>query len=300
MTGMPPNGAPIGGGFSEGELKFASFWVRNRMALTRAGFLALIVVNVALWLYVLWGIIDAFAISYPRESRITSEIASNQITFDALEADRPKNVQTGGAMVFETTDGRYDMAVDVENPNGQWWADFNYRFNISGQQTPVRSGFIMPLTKTTITELGYKPPTRGGTSAQLVVDNIRWHRVDPALVGATYKDFEIERFNVAFENIAHESSLVIGSKQIGRTTFDLVNRGAFGYWAMDVIVKLYRGSSVVGINRITLTKVIPGETRHVELDWFEKLPSSITRTEIIPVINFLDASSYLPTEQFRP
>jgi hypothetical protein len=295
---MASNGASIGGGFTSGELSFASFWVRNRPALIRAGYGVLIAVNVAFWGYVIWGILDAYAISYPRESRITQEIAQDQLALEALQKDQPQNVRAGNVMVFQTTEKRYDMAVDMENSNAQWWAEFNYRFNFSGEQTPLRSGFILPGSKTTLTELGFKPKGTGGATAQLAVENVRWHRVDPSQVGTTYKDFELKRMNVAFEDVEFQSGLVIGTQKIGRTSFDLVNRGSYGYWSMDVAVKLYRGGSVIAVNRITLTRIVPGETRHVELDWFENLPS-VTRTEIIPIVNLLDEGVYLPTEQFR-
>ncbi|MFH1078591.1 MAG: hypothetical protein V1745_04935 [Patescibacteria group bacterium] len=294
---MAENGAAIGGGFTEGELKFASFWVRNRPAIRKAVYVAFIVVNVGLWGYVLWGILDAYAISYPRESRITADIAQDQVTMDALQADRPVNVRAANALVLATTDGRYDMAVDVENPNAQWWAEFTYRFNFSGEQTSLRNGFIMPGSKTVLTELGFRPKGRGGATAQLVVDGIRWHRVDPSVVGASYKEYELERSNVAFENVTYQGGLVVGTKEVGRTSFDLKNRGSYGYWSYDVVVRLYRGSTVVGVNRISLMKISPGDERHFDLDWFEKLPS-VTRTEIIPIVNYLDEATYLPTERF--
>lgn len=294
---MPTHGVEIGGGFTEGELKFASFWVRNRIPLTRGGYIALMAINALVWGYSAWGVLDAYAISYPREARITSEIAENEITLEALETDRPRGVQSGNVAVFETTDKRFDMAVDLENTNEQWWAEFNYRFNISGEQTPARNGFILPVSRTLLTELGYRPKNRGGSVAQLVVDNIRWHRLDPKVVGEKYKDYELERFNVVFENVKYSSDLTVGSKTVGRTSYDLVNRGAYGYWGMDLVIRLYRGGSTVAINKINLTRIPPGEKRHVELDWFERIPS-VTRTEIIPIINFLDPKVYLPTEQF--
>ncbi|MBI4139186.1 hypothetical protein HY479_03485 [Candidatus Uhrbacteria bacterium] len=294
---MPPN-APVGRGFTEGELKFASFWVRNKQALERLALGSLIVVNVAFWGYAAWGMLDAFAISYPRESRLTQEIASNQLTIDALERDRPQTVRTSGAQVFETTENRYDLAVDVENPNEQWWAEFNYRFNLSGQQTPLRNGFIMPASSITLTELGFRPKERGGTSAQLVVENIRWHRVDPSQVGGRYADYALNRLNMSFENLTYKTGVQVGTRSVGRTSFDVVNRGSYGFWALDLVIKLHRGSGVVAVNKLTLTSLVPGETRHVDVDWFEKLPS-ITQTEIIPIVNLLDPNSYLPTQYFR-
>ena len=60
MAQMDPQ---IGGGFTEGEIKLAGFWVRHGRTAQRVGYGLLIGVNAVLWLYVLWGILDAFAIS---------------------------------------------------------------------------------------------------------------------------------------------------------------------------------------------------------------------------------------------
>jgi hypothetical protein len=293
---MSPQPATMGG-FSPGELKFASFWVRNRFLLARLGRGALIGLNVLLWGYVFWGILDTYAISYPRESRLTQEIATNQIMLQSLEADRPQNIATANVQVFQATDNRYDMAVDISNPNANWWAEFNYRFNLSGAQTPLKSGFILPSGQSVLTELGYSPETRGGATAQLVVENIFWHRVDPAQVGASYAEYAAKVFKVSFENIQFTSDLIIGTQRINRTSFDVVNRGSYGYWTLGLAVRLYRGSSVLAVNEITLQRVAPGETRHVDLDWFESLPA-VTKTEIIPIVNLLDRKSFLSTEYF--
>lgn len=293
-----PSYSAAAGGFTPGELKLASFWIRKKFFLVRIGYGALIALDVLFWGYVLWGILDAYAISYPRESRLTQEIAANQITLQTLEIDRPQNMITSNVQVFQTTNNRYDLAVDISNPNANWWAEFNYRFNLSGEQTPLKNGFILPASQSVLTELGYSPKTRGGSAAQLAVENIFWHRVDPAQVGASYADYAAKVFNVRFENIQFTSDLIIGTQRISRTSFDLVNRGSYGYWTLGLVVKLYRGARILAVNEITLQRVAPGETRHIELDWFESLPA-VTKTEIASVVNLLDRKSFLPTEYFK-
>ena len=292
---MATKNAPIGG-FTEGELKVASFWVRHGVLVRKTVYGFFIGVSILSWGYVLWTILDTYAISYPRESRLTAEIARNQIALAALEADRPARIQTETVFVFSTTDGRLDLAVDALNQNEQWWAEFTYHFNVSGEQTPRQSGFIMPGAKTVLTVLGFKPTQPGARVAELVVDDVRWHRVDPAVVGPRYIDYQIERFNVSFENVKFDR-FIVGNRQVGRTIFDIVNRGAYGYWNMDLVVKLSRGNTLLAVNKITLVNVVPGETRHIEMEWFETLPP-VTKTEIIPVINFIDPDTYLPTQRF--
>lgn len=287
----------IGGGFTEGELKVASFWVRHQALLIKIVYGGLLTLSILCWGYALWVILDTYAISYPRESRFTQEITSNQLALASLEQDRPQNIQTSNVLVLPTTDSRFDMAIDLDNPNEQWWADFTYRFLLSGEQTPSRTGFIMPTSKTTITELGYSPKARGGAQAQFSVESIRWHRLDPKQVKNRYKEYENDHFNVAFENVKFDGTLVVGSKQVGVTSFDLINRGSYGYWSLDLVIKLYRGSTVIALNKINIQHLTPGETRHIDINWYDKLPA-VTKTELIPVVNFLDSATYLPTEKF--
>ncbi len=289
------NNVPVGG-FTEGELKFASFWVRHRAEVQNAFRWFVIGVNVLAWGYVLWTVLDAYALSYPRESRLTEEILRNQLAIEGLESDAPAQIQTENVQVFAGTDGRLDMSVDITNRNEQWWAEFTYHFNLSGEQTPRRSGFILPSDQTVLTELGYRRANPGSRAAQLVVDEVHWHRVDPAVVSGRYADYRNDHLNVVFENKRFER-VTIGDSQVGRTSFDLVNRGAYGYWNLDLVVRLVRAGSVLAVNRVTLSNVVPGENRRVELEWFENLPP-ITETEVIPVVNLLDPDVYLPTERF--
>lgn len=294
---MDPSNGVVSRGFTEGEFKFASFWVRYRLQIKQGLLIALMALNVALWGYVIWGVLDAYAISYPRESRIVQDIAQNQLTLDSLENDRPQPIQSGGVLVLQTTDNRYDLSVDFDNPNAQWWAEFSYRFNLSGEDTPIQNGFILPGSHGVLTQLGYRPKGRGGASAQLAVENIRWHRVDPSVVGVRYPDYANTRMNIAFQNVTFDPGVVLGTKQIAQTSFDVVNRGSYGYWSLGLIVRVWRGTSIVGVNQITLERVAPGETRHVTLDWFDKI-SGVTKTEVIPVVNLLDQNAFLPTTQF--
>ncbi len=284
-----------GRGFTEGELKAANWWVRNELRIWFWVRFTLIAFNVLVWGYSGWGLLDAYAVSYPRESRITTEIASNQKVLDRIMEDRPENVGTSQVLVFSGTEKRLDVMVDVQNPNPFWWVEFNYYFNVSGEQTPTRQGFVMPNSTITLTELGFKPQTMGGRYGQLVVDNIRWHRVEPDQVNGDYALFADQRFGgVKVQNVKYDSAAPDLGRPASITSFDVVNRGAYGFWSIDYVVKLMRGSTVVGVNKVNVRELKPGETRHIELAWFETL-TSVNKTDIQPVVNLLDQNSYLPS-----
>ncbi len=286
------------GGLSRNELQFASWWVRNRLMLRRWGYGSLIALCVIFWGYAVWGMVDAYVISFPRESRIMRQIAINQQLLAGLESDRPQNVDTSEVSVFNSTANRLDMMVEVTNPNPQWWMEFNYRFNVSGEDTPLRTGYVLPSGKQLITELGFKPGAKGSRTATFAVDNIRWHRIDPNLVGDDYKKFFESRLQVQATNITYDTDIVFDAKRVGQTSFTLVNNGAYGYWNLDVVVRLYRGSSVSAVSVYKVDHFSPGESRDIKLIWPDNL-TGVSKTEIIPQVNILNQAVYLPTKYFK-
>ncbi|MDD2785329.1 MAG: hypothetical protein PHS79_00375 [Patescibacteria group bacterium] len=284
-------------GFTSGDLRAANWWVRNKLKIKFWSRTILIALNVLVWGYVFWGLLDAYAISYPRESRITAEIANDQKILDAIQQDRPRNIGTSQVSVFTSTEDRLDMMVDLQNPNDEWWVKFNYRFNVSGEETPTRQGFILPSSNNTLTELGWKPKAKGGTSARLIIENIQWHRVNPDAVDNNYNDFIRKHFGaVTVEHVRYDFAAPTQGQSIARTSFDVVNSGAYGYWSIDYVVKIKRGTTVIAVNRINIRELKPGETRPIEIYW-PSTAAGISNTEVVPVINLLDPNAYLPSER---
>ncbi len=288
-----------GRGFTEGELRTAQWWVAHQITIRKWFRIFLYIGNALLWGYVAWGLLDAYALSYPRESRLTQVVAENQQVLDRLWQDRPVNIGTGQVFVFKGTEDRVDLAVEMENPNADWWVEFVYSFRIAGTDTTPRQGFILPSSRVTLTELGVIPDTPGGQRAQLVIDHVRWHRVNPDAVAGDYSRFFQDRFGgVSAQNIRLDrQALEVGERQVPVTIFELQNNGPYGYWSVDVVVKLFRGNTFIGVNRVSLRSVKPGERRTVRLSWFEDL-SGVTRTEVLPIVNILDPSVYLPASAF--
>lgn len=285
----------VGAGFTESELEFASFWVRNRTMIHRSIVLTLTVLCIGLWGYALWGVIDAYVIAYPVESRITQDIAENTFIARELERNRPKSVQASSVQVFEATDGRIDMVVPIQNPNDQWYAEFTYRFNLSGEETPKRSGFILPGQSSFLGEFGYAPKTKGARIATLVVDGIHWKRLDPSVVGDDYSKWKSARDAFEFNAVAFTPAT--NDKGVSRTSFVFRNPTGYGYWSLGLYLFLLRGDTPVATTYLSLPNVRPDEMRNVDVDWFGKI-SGVTDTKIVPVVNFLDSSVYLPSTKF--
>ncbi len=291
-----PDNYTIGSGLTEQELALASFWVRNRPLLRKLVYGTLIALNVVFWGYVLWTLLDAYAISYPRESRITQIIAQNQLDQSSLVAIAPKPLQPTESLAFPSTEARTDFIARLANPNSIWWATFTYHFEADGASTPDRKGFILPNSQRYLTELGWKGQTVPRT-AELKVTNLKWMRVDPRFVGADYEAFAANRLQFAFDQIAYRNDITLNEKNVGQTSFLFKNPSGYGYWATDLTIVLYRADRPVAVTTITQKEVKPGEVRPITYTWVENF-TGITKTDVSAVTNVLETDAYLPSTRF--
>ncbi|MBM3204663.1 hypothetical protein FJZ48_01625 [Candidatus Uhrbacteria bacterium] len=291
-----PNDHVIGSGLTEDQLKLASFWLRHGINLQNIGYGALILFSVLTWGYTLWMVLDTYVISYPREHRMITHIAQTALDPTALQATAPQPVQLSEVNVFSTTDNRQDFLVELTNPNTHWWVSFSYHFENNGEQTPQRSSFVLPQAQRPLTELGWKSKS-GSRSAQLVIDSMQWHRVNPNMVEGDYAAFAAKRNQLYVSDVKYQNNLTIGTQTIGQTTLTLVNPSGYGFWAVDLTAIVSRAGNPVAVTTVTQREIKPGEIRPVIIDWFENLPG-ISNTDIQLNVNILDPKSYLSSERF--
>ncbi|MDO8584009.1 MAG: hypothetical protein Q7R83_02405 [bacterium] len=293
---MPQEPYVIGNGLSDQDLKIASWWVRNGITANKVGRYSLIGVSALLWLFVLWTLLDGFIISYPRESRILTHIAQNQLNADALIATAPQSIQISEVTSFPATGGRQNLLVQMTNANPGWWAEFSYSFLENDRATPKRKTFILPNSQRYLTELGISASSTL-SNAQLSIDDIHWHRLDPSMTRGNYDAFAADRQQVQFKDVKYLNDLTIGKNTIGRSSFTLSNTGAYGYWRVPIIAILYRASGPVAVGSIEERELKPQENREITIDWFENL-SGVSKVELQANVNILDPSVYLPTTRF--
>jgi hypothetical protein len=286
----------IGSGMTEQELQLANWWVRNRERIASIIRWTLIILNILFWSFVVWSLLDAYVISYPREARIPRLISENQLAASGLQATVPQPLLPSDVSAFEITGGRKDFLVQLSNSNETWWAEFDYRFRIGDLMTDARPGYILPNSQRYLAELGSSIDTTS-RNAQLVIENIRWHRVDPWAVERDYTAFAANRLQFEFEDIVYRRDLVVGTQTVGQTSFTLKNPSPYGYWNVDLTVILYRGTTPAGVVTIGKEQVRPGSSEPVTINWFDNL-SGITRTEITADVNILNQKAYLPSGQF--
>ncbi|HEU0051071.1 MAG TPA: hypothetical protein VFQ60_03385 [Patescibacteria group bacterium] len=291
---MPDDLHIIGSGLTEHQLAAASWWLRHKNFFQKFGYSALIVCAALFWIYTLWTLFDGFILSYARESKIPNHIAQNELDMNTLLSTAPQPVQISDVLTLATTGNRENFVVQITNPNTAWWVEFTYRFSTGGAQTPDREGFALPNSQRYISELGWKG---SASNAQLVIDNVRWHRINPADVKGDYAAFFTERDQLQFKDIQYKNDLTIGSETIGQSSFTLSNPSAFGFWSVPITAILYRGSNPVAVSTLEVRNLKPGENRPLTINWFENV-LGVSKVELQANVNVLDPSVFLPTSQF--
>lgn len=287
----------IGSGFSEQELKAAHWWVRHGIVVRRIAYGLLIGWIILTWGYVFWSLLDAYILSWPRESRIQKIIQANQQEAARLAHALPEALNPSSVYLLANTDGRQDIFTRLHNPNTDWWADFDYAFSTDiGVTTTLQHGFILPESETVLTELGFKQ-TEQAQDATLILQNMRWHRIYPDQVEGAYKDFAARRLQMEATDISYVPDAPLAEKTGSQTTFTLLNHSSYGFWSVDAIAILYRLEQPIAITKLNQRELKPGETRTLSINWGAPL-GAVSKTEIIASTNILDANNYLPADRF--
>ncbi len=275
--------------------RLSVWWVTHRALLKRIGFALFIAVDAALLLFGGWHLLDAFAVSYGVEQNaVMRMVALGQSDLHAYTAaNAAVDLEVGDGRVISIGGGRYDLYATLANQNEDWWAEFTYAFSIGGEQTESREGFILPTQEKPVAELAVESASPI-PSASLVLQDVRWHRVDAHGI-PDYATWADDRLNLTISASSFEKETRFDGEVFGRTAFTIENDTAYSYYDVGLFVLLLRGSSVVGVNRTTLSALESGVETEVTVNWFGTLPS-VSQVQVIPELNIFDLEVYKPLQ----
>ncbi len=283
---------PTGEKLDEGQLSLGYWWVTHQVLVRKVGTVLLGIVAGSLFAYASWGFIDWFFVSGVQERRDAATIRHIGVP---VETFRQYGAKTAllfeDATILPSGDGRYDLFARATNPNENWMATFDYHFDAPGMTVPAKRGFLLPGETKRIHALGVRAEARP-SSARTVISNLRWERVDPHLVFPGYRDWAARRLDIGIEGAVFVPPAVDAASSVGRASFTVVNRTAFSYYSAGFFVTAYAGQQAVGVQYVTISRLMAGERRAVEASWFTPLPT-VTRIEVMPDINILDLSVYI-------
>jgi hypothetical protein len=291
---------PNGGVLLEAEKEYrkqyrmSKWWIEHRDRLRRIGLVAFACFDAIFIIFAVWTFVDTYLVSYQDETRAVLELAAygqgDLHAYTAATAAKDIEVETAFALV--AAEGKYDLYAVVRNPNGDWWAEFDYAFSSSVSVTATAKGFLLPGSEKPLASYGLEASATP-RNVTLDITNIVWHRVDKHLTG-DYDAWIADRLNFLIEDAAFER-LDLDGKTIGRITFTVENDSAFSYYEPAFTIVLTRGPQVVGVTSTTLSKLDAGESAEVVVNWFGTVPA-VNKVEVLPDINPFDISVYKQLE----
>jgi len=274
--------------------KLSSFWIENRETLKKIGYGVFIAFDAILLLTVIWAFVDGFIVSYPAESRAVAEVvAYGQQDLHAYTlANKAEDMDPGSATLISAGEGKYDFYAPLTNPNADWWAEFTYAFEWDGGTSEPAAGFILPGESEKPIVAFSAESEAAPRGVVLTLTNVVWHRVDHHLTGE-YAEWAADRLAFTISDPTLGTAELDGG--IGRVSFTVHNNTAYSYYEPRFIILLSRGSTVVGVNRATLSSLDSGDTEEVVVNWFGTVPSA-SKTEVIPEVNIFDLGAYKALE----
>lgn len=292
---------PVDDSFSSTDLQ-RSYWIATHKVLLRNLAIAtLLVIDVMLLGYALSGFVSYLMTGQPREEAAVIEIAkrlgASNVEKQKASAAIPLVYGDGRVYVFDAGDDRYDFAVEVQNPNKDWYAMLTYQYEIPGQEpTATRTMFVLPGEKKFLTVLGEKRPEQTVNEASIKITNELWSRINPHDV-ANVPNFIAERasFEIGNPEFTAAGSVTadgVAAETGNRITFSLTNKTAFNYWALPVQIVLMRGGSVEGIEETQVRELKTDETRIVDLRNYVQ-NQVVDEVVVIPSVDIFDPSVYM-------
>lgn len=276
-------------GFSEKELKWSYWWVQNKEKVRKAAIAVFIVIDAALMLFALWGVIDWLVLSGVNEDRAMQALASsNYGRFGGAGA--VEEIKLDSPIVFSAPGDKYDVVDAITNPNPGYWVELSYAFAAGADTTPQRTAVILPGETRYLHELGAKLPGAPG-GVRLVVAKRLFHRVDAHQIPDVQK-WMSDRLSMPVSGQQFTPAEPGSTVPTSITHFVISNATAYGYYDVSLLVMAYRGDALVGVNSVRLSRFKPGESRPVDLYWYQNLPQ-VTNVVVQPDINLFDPGVYM-------
>lgn len=274
------------------ELSFGLWFENNKIKIIRMILIALIFIVVITWGWFILVYADYYVFSRAQEQALQKQLATMQPTgISIIDSQKPQDLIFGDAMTFSAT-ADTDILLTVQNPNPNWVATFTYTFQFVNDQTTPIETVVLPGDTTYIVSTLHG--AHGTPTYQ--ISNVHWKYINAQEI-TDFAQYRSERMNFTVTNASMRTSNE--SKSLPRAGFTVVNQTPWSYWQVRFVMLFYGGSTIRGVSQITLDEFRANETRTPEISLPQSL-GGISDIQIIPQVNILDASAYMPLPKAAP
>ncbi|MDD2680828.1 MAG: hypothetical protein PHE20_01850 [Patescibacteria group bacterium] len=279
-------------GMTLNKMKLGLWLSLNRKRIWRFTIIALMAVSALMLIYSTYHYAHYFLYGRQADKDLLSEVTSNQIDVSAYrEATSPTEMLIGNISTF-SVQGKYDFLIPVSNPNLKHTGFFKYCLQDEADNNILcESNFILPGANKNIIIVGQKLSAKP-QNLKLVVSDLFWQRLNAHNI-PDWQAYQNEHLNLQISNLKYTAP-ENGSKSPFHTlSFTATNFSSYHLARLPLDILLYNGNSVSGVNIYNLDNFLSGEARDLSFSWLAA-GERVSRVEIIPDANLLDAQIYLP------
>ena len=273
------------------NLKLSYWYVSNKLKLKKVLIVFLILFNILLFGFAIYKAVKILFFDDKILFQNLNVLTQSAIDYQYFrQANQPAELEVIDFNAVNVGGGRVDYVAKVKNPNPKHIArQAVFELVAGGQVVAEKTTFFYPQEEKYVMIFG-----QSGVSATAVlrVKDTVWRRINQP------EKFFPERLLFAITDVdfktARETGLR-GELPISTLTFNIANNSAYGYWTVGTYIVLYSGSQVVGANYISFDNFRSGEKRPAEVRFYENI-ASVSRVDVVPEVDLLDAESYMPVE----
>jgi hypothetical protein len=215
---------------------------------------------------------------------ITGKTDIQTETFVSSPRNLIKEMVLGEIKAFRAVESS-DLAIKINNPNDNFQAEFEYCFEVDGQETACGSSFIFPQEDKYLLALN-QAGVSSANQILLKVKDIFWSRINKRVI-PDWPEFYTNHLDFLVENIEFSGATQSGLSEkvnLNSLQFNISNNTAFSYYEVPLNILLFSNNNLVGVHRYLLDNFISGEKRLIRLSWPADL-ESVSRVEISPDLN---------------
>jgi len=250
------------------------------------GFFVLLLVLLSFIGYGVYGFVNYYSTNKKHDA-IIATIIDNPINFQLYRVKiQPQPLATNSVDVIKTSQGKFDFFAEINNPDKRWFIEkITYQFTSGSFSTPVYEDFVLPNETKYFFSLSQTPGSSVNTVSLKIID-IKQKRVPEPEI--TDKDILIE--NIEF--------IPAGGNKLSlpHVKFQVTNNTIYDFWEVPFQIIIFGRSAPIGVNIASLTQFKSGDTREVEVFWFDDIRFSVSEVAVLPDVNFYDKENFMPSE----
>jgi len=269
----------------------ASYWyVTHKLLLKKILIIFLIVLSLILYSFSLYRLLLILVVQDPILKQNLNQLPNDLVDYEYFrQVNRASPLEILDFAALASDSGRNDFAAKIRNPNDNFFA-YQVKLDlISGAEIiDQKTVFILPGEEKYLAFFGVE---NRDVSPTLKISEVNWRRVRGFAEFASDR-FKFQTSEIKFENLDSQTR---GNLPVSALKFKITNQSAYNFWQVGVFMVLFSGDQIVGANYLALDQFKSGETRAVEMRWPESF-YNVSRVEILPEVNILDSSVYMPVE----